>query len=56
MISLVFIVVETGYLVFGILYISLVVKIIDWIIDVFLGSDKDMVCFMLLELLCVVIV
>lgn len=54
-ICLVLIVVEIGYLVFGILYISLVVKIIDCIIDVFLVGEKLMVCLMLFEFLCVVI-
>lgn len=32
----VIIVVEIGYLVFGIFYINLVVGIIDWMLDVFL--------------------
>lgn len=54
-ICFVILVVEIGYLVFGIFYINFVLKIIDCIIDVFLVEEKVMVCFMLLELLCVVI-
>lgn len=50
-ICLVLIVVEIGYLVFGILYIILVVKIIDWVVDVFLVEEKVMVCLMFFELL-----
>lgn len=52
---LVILVVEIGYFVFGILYINLVFKIIDCIIDVFFVEEKFMVCLMLLEFLCVVI-
>lgn len=42
-ICLVLIVAEIGYFVFGILYIMLVVKIIDWVVDVFLAVEKVMV-------------
>ena len=40
---------ETGHLVFGTLHTSSAAKTIDRIIDVFLGSDKDMVRSMLSE-------
>ncbi|NVC96021.1 type IV pilus twitching motility protein PilT [Vibrio natriegens] len=46
---------ETGHLVFGTLHTSSVAKTIDRIIDVFPGSDKDMVRSMLSESLSSVI-
>ncbi len=46
---------ETGHLVFGTLHTSSAAKTIDRIIDVFPGSDKDMVRSMLSESLRAVI-
>ena len=54
-ISLALTAVETGHLVFGTLHTSSAAKTVDRIIDVFPGSDKDMVRSMLSESLRAVI-